>query len=177
MKVMEKENVIRVLEKQVEKLGDKEFDLTAWKNSAELLLEKIFGRGNPKIEVIRKIKYDQGSWVLRDETGYTNSMEACKKLGREVMEEAIMELEAFGPPEDSGMSFSIDVIVTALEDELTGTQIREVKKILSDDSSPGNKKKLLITKLKSYGADSGFSILAGILADKSVTRGIGLKGK
>ena len=174
---MNPEKSIEVLEEQIRKLDAKEFDLNAWKNFTTLLLERIFGRQSKKIEAIQKIKYDQGSWVLRDETGYTNSMEACKKLGREVMEEAIMELEAFGPPEDSGMSFSIDVIVTALEDELTGTQIREVKKILSDDSSQGNKKKLLITKLKSYGADSGFSILAGILADKSVTRGIGLKGK
>lgn len=174
---MKKEDVIKVLEKQIEKLGDKEFDLTAWKNSSELLLEKIFGRGNPKTDVIRKIRYDQGSWVLRDETGYTNSMEACKKLGKEVIEEAIMELEAFGPPEDTGLTLSIGVILSALEDELTGVQIRELKKILTDDSSLKNKKNLLITKLKSYGADSGFAILAGILADISVTRGIGLKGK
>ena len=76
---------IEVLETQIEKLDAKEFDLNAWKNFTILLLERIFGRESKKIEAIDKIKYDQSSWVLRDETGYTNSMEACRKLGREYL--------------------------------------------------------------------------------------------
>mgnify|MGYP000326093781 CR=1 FL=1 len=79
---------IEVLQAQIAKLEEKEFDLNAWKNFTVLLLERIFGLNTKKISAIEKIKYDQGSWVLRDETGYTNSMEACKKLGREVLEEA-----------------------------------------------------------------------------------------
>ena len=169
---MEKKNVIKVLEKQIEKLNEKEFDLTAWKNSAELLLEKIFGKANPKIKAIDKIKYDQGSWVLRDETGYTNSMEACKKLGKEIMEEAIMELEAFGPPEAGEELVSIEIIITALDHELTGTQFRELKKILSEDKSTKDKKKLLMTKLKSYDPESGFAIVANILSNKNVSKEI-----
>ena len=69
---------VEVLEGQIQKLEAKDFDLNAWKNFTILLLERIFGRQTKKIEAIQKIKYDQGSWVLRDETGYTNSMEACK---------------------------------------------------------------------------------------------------
>jgi hypothetical protein len=169
---MEKEHIIKVLEKQIEKLNAKEFDLTAWKNSAVLLLEKIFGKGNPKIRAIENIKYDQGSWVLRDQTGYTNSMEACKKLGKEIMEEAIMELEAFGPPETGRDRVSIDIIITALEDELTGSQFRELKSILSGDKPAKDKKKLLMTKLKSYDPESGFAIVANILTNKDVSKGI-----
>jgi len=169
---MENENVIKVLGKQIEKLNEKGFDLTAWKNSAELLLEKIFGKDSPKIKAIDNIKYDQGSWVLRDETGYTNSMEACKKLGKEIMEEAIMELEAFGPPEAGEELVSIEIIVTALEDELTGSQFRELKKILSEGKSPNDKKKLLMTKLKSYDPESAFAIVANILTNKDVSKGI-----
>ena len=96
---MNPKNAVKVLKDQIEKLEAKDFDLNAWKNFTILLLERIFGQKTKKIEAIRKIKYDQGSWVLRDETGYTNSMEACKKLGSEILEEAIVELEAFGAPE------------------------------------------------------------------------------
>ncbi len=169
---MEKEDIIKVLEKQIEKLTDKEFDLTAWKSTAQLLLEKIFGKDNPKIKAIDNIKYDQGSWVLRDQTGYTNSIEACKKLGKEILEEAIMELEAFGPPEAVEKMVSIEIIITALEDELTGSEFRELKKILSEDKSTKDKKNLLMTKLKSYDPESGFAIVANILSNKDIIKGV-----
>jgi len=169
---MEKTNIIKLLEKQIEKLNEKEFDLTAWKNYSELLLEKIFGKDNPKIKAIDNIKYDQGSWVLRDETGYTNSIEACKKLGKEIIEEAIMELEAFGPSEAGEELISIEIIIAALEDELTGSQFRELKKILSEDKPSRDKKKLLMTKLKSYDPESGFAIVANILSNKDVKKGL-----
>ena len=99
---MNPKNAVKVLKDQMDKLEAKDFDLNAWKNFTLLLLERIFGQKTKKIEAIQKIKYDQGSWVLRDETGYTNSMEACKKLGREILEEAIVELEAFVAPEEIG---------------------------------------------------------------------------
>lgn len=78
---MDINKTVQVLQDQIEKLNAKDFDLNAWKNFTILLLERIFGPGNQKIQSIQHIKYDQGSWVLRDETGYTNSIEACKKLG------------------------------------------------------------------------------------------------
>ena len=165
---MDINKTVQVLQGQIEKLQAKDFDLNAWKNFTILLLERIFGPGNKKIESIHKIKYDQGSWVLRDETGYTNSMEACKKLGREVLEEAIIELETFGAPEKTGDEIDIQIIITALEDELTGTQIREIKKALAEKRQIEDKKKILVTKLKSYGSDTAFTIVANILTNPQV---------
>lgn len=165
---MNPEKSIEVLKGQIQKLEEKEFDLNAWKNFTVLILERIFGRENKKIEAIDKIKYDQGSWVLRDETGYTNSIEACKKLGSEVLEEAIMELETFGLPEKSPDTISFEVIITALKDELTGSQFREIKKAIAGNGTKESIKKILITKLRGYGSDASWSIIANILANEQV---------
>lgn len=167
---MDKGKAVEVLQNQISKLDTKEFDLNAWKNSATLLLERIFGKDTKKIDAIQRIKYDQGSWVLRDETGYINSMEACKKLGKEILEEAILELEAFGTPAELPDKIDIGVIITALEDELTGSQFREIKKALTEERQIADKKKILVTKLKSYGADAAFAIVANILTNDQVAK-------
>jgi hypothetical protein len=166
---MEISKAVEVLHNQIQKLNAKDFDLIAWKNFTILLLERIFGSETKKIESIQNIKYDKGSWVLRDETGYANSMEACKKLGREILEEAILELETFGVPETSADQVDVQVLINALEDELTGTQFREIKKALQEDKQIEDKKKILITKLKSYGADTVFAIVANILSNQQVS--------
>jgi hypothetical protein len=166
---MEINKAVEVLQNQIQKLNAKDFDLPSWKNFTVLLLERIFGGETKKIESVQNIKYDKGSWVLRDETGYANSIEACKKLGREIIEEAILELETFGAPETSADQIDIKVIINALEDELTGTQFREIKKALLEEKQIEDKKKIIITKLKSYGADTVFAIVANILANQQVS--------
>jgi hypothetical protein len=165
---MNPEKSIEVLEGQIEKLDAKEFDLNAWKNFTVLLLERIFGRHSKKIEAIQKIKYDMGSWVLRDETGYTNSMEACKKLGREVLQEAIIELETFGLPEESPDTIPFGIILDALKDELTGSQFKEIRKAVAEKGAIADRKKILITKLQGYGSDAAWAIVANILSDEQV---------
>ena len=164
---MNPEKSIEVLEEQIRKLDAKEFDLNAWKNFTTLLLERIFGRQSKKIEAIQKIKYDQGSW-LRDETGYTNSIIACKKLGREVLDEAIVELRAFGLPEESPDTIPFRVILDALEDELTGSQFRDIRKAVTEKGAIEDRKKVLMTKLQGYGSDTALAIVANILSDGQV---------
>jgi hypothetical protein len=159
---------IDVLEGQITKLEAKDFDLNAWKSFTILLLERIFGRQSKKIEAIQKIKYDMGSWVLRDETGYTNSMEACKKLGREVLQEAIVELQTFGLPEESPDTIPFETILNALRDELTGSQFREIKKAVAEKGAIEDRKKILITKLQGYGSDASWAIVANILSDDQI---------
>jgi hypothetical protein len=159
---------IEVLETQIEKLDAKEFDLNAWKNFTILLLERIFGRESKKIEAIDKIKYDQSSWVLRDETGYTNSMEACRKLGREILEESIVELQTFGLPQESPDTIPFDTVLTALKDELTGSQFREIKNSIAEKGAINDRKKILITKLQGFGSDAAWAIVANILSDEHV---------
>jgi len=167
---MNPKNAIKVLQDQIEKLETKDFDLNAWKNFTMLLLERIFGQKTKKIEAIQKIKYDQGSWVLRDETGYTNSMEACRKLGREILEEAIVELEAFGAPEETGNTIPFDVILNALQDELTGSQFREIKNAIEEERQIKDLKKILVTKLKGFDSEGIYAIVANILSNEEVIK-------
>ena len=169
---MNKQNAVKVLQDQIEKLEAKDFDLNAWKNFTILLLERIFGKNTKKIEAIRKIKYDQGSWVLRDETGYTNSMEACKKLGSEILEEAIVELEAFGAPEETSNTINFDVILNALQDELTGSQFREIKNALEEERQIKDLKKILVTKLKGFDSEGIYAIVANILSNEEVIKNL-----
>lgn len=167
---MNPKNAIKVLQDQIEKLEAKDFDLNAWKNFTVLLLERIFGPKTRKVEAIQKIKYDMGSWVLRDETGYTNSMEACKKLGREILEEAIVELDAFGAPEKTGDAVPFDLILDALQDELTGSQFREIRKALEEEKQIEDRKKILMTKLKGFGSETVYGIVANILSNEEVIK-------
>ena len=154
-----------ILHDQIEKLNVKKFDLNAWKTTTIILLERIFGQHNEKINSINKINYDQGSWTLRDETGFSHSVETCKKMGREILEAAIAELEAFGAVEISTETLPFGVLLSALEDELTGSQLREIKKLLTEKSPIDDKKQILITKLKSYGSDAAYAIVANILSN------------
>ncbi len=169
---MNPKNAVKVLKDQIEKLEAKDFDLNAWKNFTTLLLERIFGPKTKKIEAIRKIKYDQGSWVLRDETGYTNSMEACKKLGSEILEEAIVELEAFGAPEENSNTINFDVILNALQDELTGSQFREIKTALEEERQIKDLQKILVTKLKGFDSEGIYAIVANILSNEEVIKNL-----
>ncbi len=169
---MNPKNAVKVLKDQIEKLEAKDFDLNAWKNFTTLLLERIFGPKTKKIEAIRKIKYDQGSWVLRDETGYTNSMEACKKLGSEILEEVIVELEAFGAPEENSNTINFDVILNALQDELTGSQFREIKTALEEERQIKDLQKILVTKLKGFDSEGIYAIVANILSNEEVIKNL-----
>ena len=166
---MDPKKAIEVLQVQIKNLEAKDFELNAWKNFTILLLERIFGKNTKKIEAINKIRYDQGSWVLRDETGYANSMEACRKLGHEILSEAILELETFGAPEDASDSIPFDIIKNALKDELTGSQYREIISTLSDKGAINDRKKILLTKLESYGSSAALAIVANILSDEKVS--------
>ena len=169
IEAMNPKNAIEVLQNQIEKLDAKDFELNAWKNFTILLLERIFGKNTQKTEAISRIKYDQGSWVLRDETGYANSMEACKKLGREILTEAILELETFGAPENASDSISFGIIRNALKDELTGSQMREIMSTLSEKGAIKDRKKVLLTKLESYGSAAALAIVANILSNEDVS--------
>lgn len=159
---------IELLKARIEKLDAKDFDLEAWKNHTIVILERIFGSGNQKIEQIKKINYDYGSWSLRDTSGYSSYLDTCKKLSREILEASISELENFGLPEkgsaEQKQSESIIVIISALEDELKVSQLKEIKKIAGSDKEIEAKQKEIIEKLRVFGNESAINILSKILA-------------
>ncbi|NJN26315.1 MAG: hypothetical protein HC819_10220 [Cyclobacteriaceae bacterium] len=157
---------IMLLQKQIEKLNADDFDLGAWKAGTIILLERLFGSENQKIDQIENIRYDQSSWALRQAKGSTNMMEMCKAQGREILHIAIDELENFGlsnNQSDTTSSPFTTVIVQALERELKISQYREVIALIKADKKIADKQKELIEKLNDFGHNCVENMLASIL--------------
>lgn len=143
-----KEKHINMLRGQIEKLDQKPFDLESWKKYTIVLLSSIFGDESQKIKQVEKIEYEYTSWSLRDTTGHSSYLESCKKLGREILQVAIMELEDFGDElQHRSRQGQIDVslIIDALNDELTGTQYRALLSL-----TPKSTKRLNVWFLKNH---------------------------
>lgn len=165
------EKHISLLNEQISKLNSKDFDLEAWKSYTVILLERIFGNKSHKIAQIQNLKYDFGSWSLRDTTGNKTGLEACKDVARRILEASIEELNDFGLPGGQNSAkpgIDTNFIVEILENNLTVSQYREISKILKSAETPVFKKSEIISKLKEYGKDSVENILAGILVHTDV---------
>ena len=151
------EKEIALLREQLSRLDDPKFELDAWKNHCLIFLERIFGKENTKLKLIRDLHYDYSSWSLRDTAaaGKTKDKDPVKMQAREILEATITELEHLGLPSGSSNSQKVWEL---LQDELTGRQIKEIESILnSEDSAKPEKIGSLLEKLEK---DS----LAGIIS-------------
>jgi hypothetical protein len=158
---------IELLEAQMSKLDKKGFDLNAWKQYTVVLLARIFGENNPKIKQVEKIEYDYSSWSLRDTSGSSEYMETCKKLGREILQASIDELKAFGVPDlqkPADQSIDINTVISALEDQLTVSQFRNLKSIINSEDNLEKKKKALRDFLKNLDDKFSLNVLLGLLS-------------
>ena len=160
---------IKILQAQIEKLEVKDFDLDAWKKYTIIILARIFGDTSQKVKQIESIEYDYSSWSLRDTSGSSSYLETCKKLGREILEASIEELKIFGLPEqEKGSDALFEAIDTALDDELKGSQYKEIIGILSSIKKPEIKRTQVLEKLQSFSTDTPTDILAAILSSPAV---------
>jgi hypothetical protein len=108
---------IELLNKRIEGLDKKDFDLEAWKSGSALLLTRIFGDGNSYAKGINDLKVDYSSWSLRDATADYNPRESCKRIGREIIELAIAELQL--PPDQHKAAPDVTDILVDKSGELT----------------------------------------------------------
>ncbi len=163
------ENKIEILQKQIDKLENKSFDLEAWKKHTIILLEAIFGTGSQKVKQIENIEYEYNSWSLRDTSGYSAYLDSCKKLGREVLEASIEELQMKGEPqpgEEKEGKIAISVILDALDDELKGSQYKALMKHLKTDMNPEEKSRQVHDIIKELDHETIIAILQGIIMHK-----------
>jgi len=155
---------IELLKHQIDKLNDEPFDLEAWKRATNVLLGRIFGDANTKISEIEKIRFDYGSWSLRDASGSSDQMDSCKNQGKVILEACIAELEIVGlEEEDQGGGNEDSAIIECIEEELKMSEYRELLKILKTKSSLEEKKKILVHKLQSFETGVPPKIVANIL--------------
>ncbi|MFK7953996.1 MAG: hypothetical protein AB8B73_14205, partial [Ekhidna sp.] len=95
-----KSQYIKLLKKQIEKLESEDFDLEAWKSSSISVISRVFGKGDVRSEQIEKLKIDYSSWALRDSNANYKPVESAKRMGKEILQTAIEEIELFGAPEN-----------------------------------------------------------------------------
>lgn len=157
---------ISILKKQIERLDVKDFDLEAWKKFTIVMLARIFGDTSEKIRQIESIEYDYSSWALRDTSGSSAYLESCKKLGRKILEASIEELEAFGLPNGSTEDDKFfQVIIEALQDELKGSQFRELNELILKTKKDTDLKDKVREILNSYDTGVTGDILSAILTN------------
>lgn len=137
---------INLIEELIARLDGKPFDLQSWKTNAIMILGRIFGENSRKVEMVRAIQPDYGSWSLRDTSGRISQLDECKKMGREILEASITELQAFGVPEKEERT--ADPVMKALEEYVTVKQSREITGILDSDQKPKDKREKITEILK-----------------------------
>jgi hypothetical protein len=164
-----KQHQIKLLRQQIERIDQKGFDLEAWKNYTIIILARIFGNDSLKIKQIEKLEYENNSWTLRDTAGKASFVQSCKKLGREILEASIDEIENLGAPERSEEktdSLFVLMITEALENELKGSDYKEIINVLRSDINEEEKKRQIKQRLNDSGEDAAMTILLAILTRK-----------
>jgi len=154
------EKEIALLKEQLARLDEKKFDFDAWKNHTLIFLERIFGKDNSKLILIKELHYDYSSWNLRDTAaaGKTKDKDPVKMQAREILTATITELEKLGLPKNK---LETEKIWVLLKDELTGKQAKEIEVILNSDDS--NKIENISKTLEKLGAENLSRVIAKLL--------------
>jgi hypothetical protein len=126
------EKEIALINKQLDSLLSKNFDLEAWKSHTIIFLERIFGKESSKVRMIKELNYNYSSWSLRDAAGTGKDSDPVILKAREILEATRLELEHLGVPKQEEENLKI---WSLLEEEMTGKQIREIKLILQSDEA------------------------------------------
>ena len=164
-----------LLQQQIDKLEKKDFDLEVWKNQTMILLARIFGDDNQMVKQIEKLEYEHSSWALRDTSGYDSYLQSCKKIGREILMAAIDEIENSGikkPRKKTAKTLDINIILSALEDEMKGSQYKSLKNLLMSDINDEEKKRQLKETVETLGIETTQMILEKILLSEDFIAGL-----
>jgi len=133
------EQEIALLQGQIDRLGEKKFDLDAWKNHTLIFLERIFGKDSSKLKMIKDLGYDYSSWNLRDTAaaGKTSDKDPVLMQAEEILTATIIELKLLGLPKSKQEK---EKIWDLLNDELTGKQLRELETLVKSEETDKTEK-------------------------------------
>lgn len=163
---------IQLLEQQIAKLSSEDFDLEAWKKYTIIILANIFGENNIKVHQIEKLEYVFNSWALRDASGNESYEEGTKKLAREILQASIDELKTFGLPDPSNNKSdeTLQKFLSILLDELKGSQVKQLKSILSSHESEEEKGRQIKEILEGLGEYSAYSVLTSMVMQEEAVK-------
>ncbi|MFC0603123.1 hypothetical protein [Winogradskyella pulchriflava] len=184
------EKFIKALEEIKNSKITNEYELQSWQAKAINIIVRIYGNNSKQEEQINKIKYKRYMSVTIDghTTGGGNNASLCSRQATELISSIINDLESFGIPETqntesgSGINISlnqmqsqtvnVNIIWESIEDELTGKQLKELKKILKGKDKPESKKKKILEKLAEFGTGVASNILSTILTNPGIISGL-----
>lgn len=133
------EQFMQLIQRQIERLDQEDFDLEAWKAGTVTILHRVLGEATPHIAQIDSLKIDYSSWALRDSNSKYNPIETCKKKGKAILEAAQDEIEILGVNQKEK-----ETIYGRLQGELNA---EEIQLLQGDDRSKvlsGMKKEKLV---------------------------------
>jgi len=107
---------------------------------------------------------------LRDASGNESYEEGSKKLASEVLKAAIDELKIYGLPdlkEDNSTIISQELLNIIL-DEFKGSQVKQLKSILSSGDSLTEKKRRVKEIIEEIGEYGSYDIITNILTNSTI---------
>ncbi|NPA36328.1 MAG: hypothetical protein GXO47_05715 [Chlorobi bacterium] len=156
-----KNKYIELLNRQLEKLEEPNFELSAWKRSTILILSSIFGENNFRTRSIETIEYEYSSWSLRDESG---NKDPVKAICKETLQTIISEIELSDNfSEKPSNNTNLHFIWEAFENALTGAKSKELKRTLTEEQNEELKKTETDLILQKLPDDTKKNILKQIL--------------
>lgn len=123
---------LNLLQQQLSKIDDREFDLISWKKATILLTASCFGSNSPQVAALDKIDYAYSSWALRDESGTTDPVKTdCKTTLFTIIEELKIKLETSTELSNAGDLNNLSFLWLPFEDELTGASLKRLKALIT----------------------------------------------
>jgi len=162
-----KEKYIALLKNQLEKLSSPAFDLASWKKATVMILSSLFGENDAHTQAIESIEYEYSSWSLRDESG---TKDPVKETCKETLEAIINELELSDTisAKSNADTSDLNFIWEAFEDELTGSKLKTLKKLLTEEKNPDLKNTGIDIILQELPDDANRNILKQILLSEEL---------
>lgn len=163
--------------------------LQTWKAKAINIVSRIYGNDSKQEEQINLIKFQNYMSITSYANGHAstagggNNSAICEKQANELIESFISDIKKFGIPEkqkpisksdqininvSQTQSINLNIILNALQNELTGKQFSEIQQIIEVDEDKDVKQNKIIEKLKSFGKDIATNIIASILTNPAI---------
>lgn len=153
------------------------FTLNDWKNEAENVIIRIYGKDSPQVSQLNTIRHTA---ISKIETSIASSKKLIQGLIRDVERFGLPVIE----PSSDGIHINItqnqnqetkvnlQFFIEAIRDELTGSQQKEIQQIIDEtETDASTKKSRIIDKLKSFGGDVASNIVANILTNPGLYGG------
>jgi hypothetical protein len=164
------EKYLQLLREQLDRLDRDDFNLSSWKESTQILLDRIFGSSNTFSSRIEAISTDHSSWSLRDTSGRMSIKELSRAQGKDILSIAIRELELSNedPNASKKRSRGDSLVLGALENGLKVSQYREIAEIYHSDRIDEDKLKLLEDAFLNFGTHTPAAILADLVMKNGI---------